>query len=188
MSDFIEDYSDQWGDNPAGLLDEYNYHPELTDELDQLDVESFNHEMLYKIVLWKVSRFPYITDELVNELKGIKQIAPKKHQEAGDILGKLLKTRGIALPMASTIFRFINPNAFQIIDTRTYRVLFPGKVKHPSKPQKITDGYINRSKEIYFRYLDRIHEVCSDKLPFDKADRILYQLDIKLGNKISKKT
>lgn len=188
MSDFIEEYGDQWGSEPTSLLDEYDYHPKLTDELDKLDAEKFNHETLYKIVLWKLSRFPYIADELVNELKGIKDIAPKKHQEARDILGKLLRTPGIALPMASTILRFINPNAFQIIDDRAYRVLLPGEAKYPSKPQKTTDGYIDKSVEIYFKYLDRMHEICSEKLPFDQADRILYQLDIKLGNKIGEKT
>ena len=188
MSDFIKEYSDQWGNNPASLLEEYDYHPELTGELDELDVEQFNYETLYKIVLWKLSRFPYITDELVNELKGIKDIQPKEHQNARDILGKFLRTPGIALPMASTILRFINPNAFQIIDDRAYRVLLPGKAKYPSKPQKITDSYINKSAEIYFNYLDRMHEICSEKLPFDKADRILYQLDVKLGNKIGEKT
>ena len=185
MISIIEKYSDQWGNNPTGLLDEYSYHSELTDELDKLDAEGFNYEMLYKIVLWKLNRFPYITDELLNELKGIKNIKPKKHREAQNILEKLLKTRGIALPMASTILRFINPDTFQIIDDRAYRVLFHEKKKYPSKPQKITDRYINKSTETYFEYLDKIHEISSEKLPFDKADRILYQLDIKLGNKIN---
>jgi hypothetical protein len=188
MNDFIKEYSDQWGDDPASLLDEYDYHSELTKELDDLDADNFNHEMLYKIVLWKLSRFPYVTDELVKELKNIKIIDHKKHKEARDTLAKLLKTPGIALPMASTILRFINPNAFQIIDDRAYRVLLPGEAKYPSKPQKISEGYINKSAEIYFKYLDRMHEVCSEKLPFEKADRILYQLDIKLGNKIGKRT
>lgn len=133
MSDFIEEYSDQWGDDPTSLLDDYDYHPELTGELDELDAKNFNHETLYKIVLWKLSRFPYISDDLVNKLKSIKVIEPKKHQEVRDILRKLLNTPGIALPMASTILRFINPNTFQIIDDRSYRVLLPGEAKYPSK-------------------------------------------------------
>lgn len=143
MSDFIEEYSQQWGDDPSSLLDEYDYHPELTAELDELEADEFDHEILYKIVLWKLSRFPYVTDEVVGELKGIADIETGKHQEARGILKKLLRTPGIALPMASTIVRFINPNTFQIIDDRAYRVLFPGEAKYPSKPQKITDGYID---------------------------------------------
>lgn len=188
MNDFIEKYKDQWGDNPSGLLNEYDYHPELTDELDHLDVTNFNREIFYKIVLWKLSRFPYATDELISQLKEVKEIAPKQHHKAKGILEALLKTRGIALPMASTILRFINPYAFQIIDDRAFRVLLPGEPKYPSKPQKITDTYIKKSIEIYFMYLNRMHEVCSRKLPFWKADRILYQLDIRLGNEIGKKT
>jgi len=188
VSDFIEEYNEIWGDNPADLLDDYDYHLELTKELDDLDPEEFNHETFYKIVLWKLSRFPYISEELISRLKDISSIEPKKHEESRDIIKDLLRTSGIALPMASTILRFLNPKAFQIIDDRAYRVLLPDEPKYPTKPQKITEGYLNKSIDIYFNYLDRIHEISSEKLPFESADRILYLLDIKLGNKIGSKT
>jgi len=89
--------------------------------------------------------------------------------------------------MASTILRFINPSVFQIIDDRAYRVLFDGEAKYPTKPVKITDKYINTSIDIYFKYLNELHRVCSEELPFEFADRILYKLDIQLGNKIGDK-
>jgi len=184
MSDFVYQYREIWGEVPLSLMEGYNYHLELTKELDELNPEELSRETFYKIVLWKLSRFPYITDKLLEVVKEAANIAPKDHNKARSIITELLKTPGIALPMASTILRFINPNTFQIIDDRVYRVLLPGEPKYPSKPQKITEGYLNKSIDIYFRYLDRVHEVSSKKLPFILADRILYQLDIKLGKKI----
>lgn len=184
MNTFIEQHKDFWGDDPSSLMEEYNYHPELTEELDSLTPDFLNKEQIYKIVLWKLNRFPYISNELMYMLKGVATIKPKKHKEAESMIRELLKTSGIALPMASTILRFINPNAFQIIDDRAYRVLLPGEPKYPSKPQKSISTYVEKSIDIYFKYLDRIHEISNENLPFSQADRILYQLDIKLGNKI----
>ncbi|OII59456.1 hypothetical protein BIW19_00170 [Pseudomonas putida] len=102
------------------------------------------------------------------------------------MLRKLLSSPGIRLPMASTILRFLNPNVFQIIDDRVFRVLLPGHRRYPNKPVNggKLDNYIKTSIDTYFNYLDAMHEVASEKLPFHLADRILYQLDIELGNKI----
>jgi hypothetical protein len=86
--------------------------------------------------------------------------------------------------MASTILRFLNPQTFQIIDDRSYRVLCPKKPKYPSKPPTLNDYYVDTSVELYCEYLDELHRVASKNLPFDLADRILYRLDILLGNAI----
>lgn len=190
MSDIIEKHKEVWGDDPRTLLNEYNYHPSLTKKLDDLNVESFNKEILYEIVLWKLSRFPYIEPTLMEDLKSVAKLKPKEHKGAKEALEKLLRSSGVALPMASTILRFLNPKVFQIIDDRAYRVLLPGEAKYPSKPAKITDRYIKTSINIYFNYLDELHKVTSEseKLPFEQADRILYQLDIRLGNSIGEKT
>jgi len=188
MSDIIEKYKANWGDDPRALLENYSYHTDLTRKLDALNADNFNKEILYEIVLWKLSRFPYMAPTLLEELKNVATIDPKKHESAREIIGKLLRSSGVALPMASTILRFLNPKAFQIIDDRAYRVLFPGNAKYPSKPAKVTDGYINTSIKIYFDYLDELHRVESEKLPFEQADRILYQLDILLGNSLGDKT
>lgn len=85
--------------------------------------------------------------------------------------------------MASTIFRFLNPDVFQIIDDRAFRVVCSNK-KIPTKPLQVTEKYLEKSCEVYFDYIDQLHEICNDTLPFKEADRILYLLDIKLGNKI----
>lgn len=188
MSEIIQKYSEIWGDDPRSLLHQYNYHPELTKKLDSLKPEDFGREILYEIVLWKLSRYPYVKSELLEQLKGVSALNPKEHEKARPTIESLLRSQGIALPMASTILRFLNPRVFQIIDDRAYRVLLPGRAKYPSKPAKLTDDYIKTSIDIYFAYLQELHQVSSEKLPFESADRILYQLDIILGNSIGEKT
>lgn len=185
MHEFIKQHKEIWDENPSKLLSEYNYNKELTEELDDLDPQNPSKEMLFKIVLWKLNRYPYISDDLIEDLKDISDL--EKHRDASKTIGKLLKTRGIRLPMASAILRFLNPDVFQIIDDRAYRTLQPGSRKYPEKPQKITGKYIQESTKIYFEYLDKIREISESApacFPFKKADRILYQLDIELGNKI----
>lgn len=150
VNDFIKKYEHIWDKNPKGLLEKYDYQKKLTDELDQLKPAQVDFETILKIVLWKVNRFPYINEDQVKKLKEVSNFT--EHKQAEVLLKELLMIEGIALPMASTILRFINPNVFQIIDERAYRVLFPDQKKYPSKPQKITDGYLNNSIAIYFAY------------------------------------
>lgn len=186
-SQFVSLHSKIWNNNPASLLRGYAYNPSLTKELDNLSPDLLTLECLYKIVLWKVNRFPIFANpaQLLTQLKLASGFEKKENARA--LLEMLLKTPGIALPMASTILRFINPNVFQIIDDRAYRVLFPGEKKYPAKTKKVSDTYVNESLRIYFDYLDRLQEICGPQLPFKDADRILYMLDKKIGNTLGKK-
>jgi hypothetical protein len=186
MEDIIKRYSNVWGDDPSSLIKQYHYQPELTEKLDALNAEDFDHQALLEIVLWKLNRFPRLEPSLLEELRGIGDFKPKAHREADTVLRKLLASPGIRLPMASTILRFLNPEVFQIIDDRAYRVLRPGEPSYPSKPANGAnlDRYLANSVDIYFKYLDVMHEIVSERLPFNLADRVLYQLDIALGNKI----
>ena len=131
----------------------------------------------------EANRFPKIDNSLIEKLRSLSALKPTQHREAEELLKEMLSCHGIRLPMASTIFRFINPKVFQIIDDRVFRVMkFNGKI--PIKPQIITDSYLQRCCDIYFDYLDELQEICDEKLPFEETDRILYLLDIKLGNRI----
>lgn len=184
MSDIIDRYKHVWGNDPRRLLENYTYQPELTSKLDRLQASDLNTETFYEIVLWKLNRFPQFDDALLESLKGVASLAPKEHRQAEAQLRALLQCQGIALPMASTVLRFLNPATFQIIDDRVYRIVQPGRTKYPTKPQKFGESYLAQSVSIYFDYLDALHEHACEALPFADADRILYQLDIDLGNKI----
>lgn len=184
MNEFIEKYAKHWGEDPTGLMKKYEYNPDLTAKLDQLNVEDLDREQLYEIVLWKINRFPVITDALIDQLKSLGSLKNGEHKKAKGLLKDLLSCKGIALPMASTILRFANPQVFQIIDDRAFRVLTDGSGSYPSKPQAVTEGYLEKSCTIYFDYLDKLCELQGENFPFEKMDRILYQLDIELGNSI----
>jgi hypothetical protein len=186
VEDFIKRYSNEWDETPLDLMNDYKYQPQLTGKLDGMDAKDFDQVALLEIVLWKLNRFPYLDSALINDLKSVAMLKPTEHRHAEALLHRLLGSSGVRLPVASTILRFLNPNTFQIIDDRTYRLLHPGAKLYPSKPAKGKSfkGYLTRSTDIYFRYLETLHTLSSEKLPFNLADRILYQLDRKLGNKI----
>jgi hypothetical protein len=184
MATIVERYKHVWGDEPQSLLDEYTYQPELTRKLDVLQASDLNTETFYEIVLWKLNRFPQLEEGLLDSLKALANLKPKEHRKAAPQLRSLLACPGIALPMASTVLRFLNPEVFQIIDDRVYRIVQPGKARYPTKPAKLSENYLNASASIYFDYLDVLHDLSCAALPFSDADRILYQLDIKLGNRI----
>ncbi|MGE4542772.1 MAG: hypothetical protein AB7D06_01560 [Pedobacter sp.] len=184
MSSIVDKYKHVWGAKPRILLSEYTYQPELTRKLDMLQPSDLNSEIFYEIILWKLNRFPKLESDLIGSLKEIAGLKPKEHRKAMSQLRALLRCPGIALPMASTVLRFLNPDVFQIIDDRVYRIVLSGKAKYPTKPTRVTENYLATSAMIYFDYLDALHEQCCAELPFSEADRILYQLDKKLGNKI----
>ncbi len=184
MVNEIEKLFKQANTTPQKIMDEeYKYQPELTKKLDNLEIEDFNRELFYEIILWKLNRFPQIDDELLEELKSLSKLKPKDHRKSEKILKKLLLSKGIALPMAATILRFINPKVFQIIDDRTDRIIF-GPNEKACYPKTITKANLDIAIGVYFDYLDSLHIVCTEDLPFEQSDRILYQLDIMLGNKL----
>ena len=72
--------------------------------------------------------------------------------------------------MASTILRFRNPNVYQIIDQRAYRVIYGKPLPNSQNAEK--------NITLYFKYLCAIHIICKKKgVDFKTADRILYMLD-----------
>ncbi|MDQ0591691.1 thermostable 8-oxoguanine DNA glycosylase [Chryseobacterium ginsenosidimutans] len=123
---------------------------------------------MLEIVLWKTNRFPEIDDDLIVKINELRKGYDESLSDY--ILIKLLNSKGFDLPMASTFLRFINPDYFQIIDQRVYRIIHGVNLKIPfSKPKKI---------ELYKKYLIDLKEACTIcNIPFSKSDRILYLLD-----------
>lgn len=163
---------------------EFNYQKELTEKLDGYSLEGysvdFNQEIINEIVLWKVNRYAKLPDEailLINKIDTNETILTSEQKElVSKILNILLKkTKGIQLPMASTILRFRNKNIFQIIDQRVYRILYREALN--LKPYK-NDEVIEDEIKMYFNYLDKLREKCQRfEIPFSESDRILYEAD-----------
>ncbi|PUB28155.1 hypothetical protein C8J95_10899 [Elizabethkingia sp. YR214] len=148
-------------------LPDFNYQEELTKKLDNKQDE-FTYETFLEIILWKTNRYPKVNNDLIFKINKLR----KEYDEAlaDDILIKLLEAKGFDLPMASTLLRFINPDQFQIIDQRVYRLLYGEELKIPfSKSKKIN---------LYKEYIVYLKSVCDNyKIPFSQSDRILYLLD-----------
>lgn len=167
---------------------EFKYQEELTNKLDAYSDE-FNQDVINEIVLWKVNRYAKLPDEAFKLLNKISANETVLTTEQKDIARKLLfilletKTKGIQLPMASTILRFRNKNLFQIIDQRVYRILYGESLV--LKPYK-TEQVIKHEIKMYFDYLDKLKGECEKReIPFPESDRILYMADKYYNKSIS---
>jgi len=150
----------------------YNYLPNLTRRLDQISNLSFNQALINEIVLWKLNRYVLIESNIFEELDKIKTINSGEHRSAEPTLKRLLETRGVDLPMASTFLRFRNPRAFQLIDRHAYRAIYGRSYA------LYTSTSIPKKIKTYFEYLDELHNLCESKsLVFETVDRLLYIFD-----------
>jgi thermostable 8-oxoguanine DNA glycosylase len=149
----------------------YKYQPELTKKLDALEGD-FTKTTLLEIVLWKLNRYPHLTDSLITGINDIRR--EYTEDKARDLLRIMLdkKNKGFDLPMASTVLRFACPEHLQIIDQRVYRFITEGKdkLKLPFNVEK--------KIELYFEYIKSLKAVCEKyQIDFKESDRIFYQMD-----------
>ncbi|MAE42553.1 hypothetical protein CMO93_02175 [Candidatus Woesearchaeota archaeon] len=167
--------------NQDKLNYEFNYNPEETAKLKKLFLERKENKPLSiddfrRVALWKYNRVLEISDELLQKLselgKTVKiDIYDKKVR---DIIGELIACKGIGLPLASSILKFLRPDIFPIIDVRAYRAIFGKKI--------YSTQY---TVSIYYKYVKEIYEIKNKlKLPLDKVDEQLYEFDIANNGKI----
>ena len=158
----------------------YDYQEELTSKLDKLSGD-FNQSIINEIILWKLNRYANIDDDTMFLLNKINEMDRKLNKSlTREILEKLLSTRGIGLPIASTILRFKNSSLYQIIDQRAYRLINDDELKIPNP--------IENQIDLYLAYLSKLRAVCkNNNILFKDADRILYEIDKKVNKKIKLK-
>lgn len=151
--------------------EKYNFQPKLTEELDAISTD-FDQEIINQIVLWKINRYAEIDNYTFSLLNSInKEVTFLNEALTKQILGNLLSTKGIRLAMASTILRFKNPKIYQIIDQRVYRFIYGQNM-----PKYFSS--IESQIELYLAYLQKLKNVCQEKLiNFEFLDRIIYELD-----------
>lgn len=151
--------------------EKYNFQPKLTKKLDLISSD-FDQEIINQIVLWKVNRYAEIDNETFSLLNSIKKEDTFLNESlTKQILEKLLSTKGIQLAMASTILRFKNPRIYQIIDQRVYRFIYGENM-----PKYF--GSIESQIELYLEYIEKLKNICQEKLiDFELSDRIIYELD-----------
>ena len=163
------------------FLYKYKYQPTLTAKLDALEILSFTQELVNEIVLWKSNKFAQLSNELLQGIENVKELHQGEHRKAEALIDSLLIVHGVGLPMASTLLRFRNPSAFQIIDRHAYRAVYGSKFRiYPSTPRKKQIG-------VYFDYLDELIKLCGQKLVrFEAIDRVLYQFDKDMNGELPK--
>ena len=145
----------------------FKYQEQLTNKLDS-NTTDFDQNILNEIVLWKVNRYASFDDETIALINSIKKEDSKINIElTSNILTKLLKTKGVQLAMASTILRFKNPEIYQIIDQRVYRIIYENQELKLNT--FLNEKNINARIELYYKYLIDLRLVC-DKLsiPLDR--------------------
>ncbi len=158
---------------------DFTYQKELTQKLENSSKEDFNQNLINEIVLWKVNRYAAIQEDVIHIINSINPNSSFLDIElTKKILTALLNTKGIRLPMASTILRFRNPLIYQIIDQRAYRFVYGKELKIP----------INKDSQIrcYIDYLQELRIITENKgWEFKILDRLLY-LEDKKNNKDKK--
>ena len=146
-----------------------------------------NLALINAIVLWKLNRQVEVDAALVDRIKnwGITDFSALKDEGGEDrkkfneILERLLNSKGIRLPMASTILKMFHPSVFPIVDQRAYRELMGKDFPDSSS--------VPRNIALYYKYArecHRYHEGCCPHIAFSNVDKILYQLDKNKGNTV----
>lgn len=176
-------------DNEFKLIDKdftFKYQFGLTEKLDST-LDNFDQNILNEIVLWKVNRYAYFPESLINRLNKIKNTDTIIDEKlTREILSSLLVLKGVALAMASTVLRFKNKNIYQIIDQRVYRIIYGSELK-TTKPKKKEE--IENQINLYLKYLEDLKKISIKlKIDYSKADRILYMADKRVNKKLKIKT
>ncbi|MGK0391511.1 MAG: endonuclease III [Maribacter sp.] len=159
---------------------EFKYQEELTKKLDA-DHSDFDQDRLNEIILWKVSKYARFSEEIISALNSMSTDSEGIDSEkTRSVLKMLLETKGVGLPMASTILRFRNKNAYQIIDQRVYRIINEGKIL------KLNNYRSKRNREqeieLYINYLNDLRKVCLKlDISFSESDRVLFMADKRIN-------
>ena len=143
-----------------------------------------NKDIINQIVLWKMNRRPQVAEELIDAIYKLEVL--KTPTEAADsertaqVVEGLLRSKGMQLPMASTVLHFYFPDMYPIIDQRAYRELY-GKdyPKNTIKVEVLVAMYMKYIADCY-----KYQQKNCPEIPFAKIDKVLYQLDKEKGNKV----
>lgn len=142
-----------------------------------------NRDIINAIILWKMNRMPHFDDELIDIIYSLDDIdTPEravKSAKVKKVLRKLLQTKGMKLPMASTVLHFYFPHVYPIIDQRAYRELYANEYPQYVKLDVMVDMYMKYIEDTWKYQKENCPEI-----PYEKIDKILYQIDKEKGNKV----
>ena len=164
----------------------YDDESEILDRISKVDKADYreNRDIINEIVLWKMNRRPQVEEKLIDAIYRLKKIETPIEAANSEITKQvvemLLLTKGMQLPMASTVLHFYFPNIYPIIDQRAYRELYGNDY-----PKNITK--MKLLVELYLKYIVDCYQYQQEKcpeVPFAKIDKVLYQIDKEKGLKV----
>ncbi len=172
------------------ILERYKYESDENIKLriSESDRDNYqeNRDIINAIVLWKLNRSVNISDETLSFLNDIDDLESPldalDNKKVSTLIYNLLASKGIRLPMASTILHFYYPKIFPIIDQRAYRELM-----NEEFPNYLSKDKLKRYTDLYLDYIKKSYEfnvtLCPG-IPFENIDKILYQIDKEKGNRV----
>ena len=164
----------------------YDDESEILDRISKVDKADYreNRDIINEIVLWKMNRRPQVEEKLIDAIYRLKKIETPIEAANSEITKQvvemLLLTKGMQLPMASTVLHFYFPNIYPIIDQRAYRELYGNDYpKNITKMKLFVELYLKYIVDCYHYQQERCPEI-----PFAKIDKVLYQIDKEKGLKV----
>ena len=74
---------------------EFEYLTDVTDELDKLQHSRFNINTIREITLWKLDRYVFISDDVIEKLNTLKSLKQLDEEKTTVVLDALLKSKGV---------------------------------------------------------------------------------------------
>jgi hypothetical protein len=160
----------------------FEYNNDETTSLNKLanGNSQIDLELLRRIALWKFDRVLDVPNDTLEKLRAVATDRDLcvDSKETQLLIEELIGCRGVGLPMASTILKFLRPDVFPIIDVRAYRALYGTK---PYFSQSTNRKNIQR----YLAYTAEVQSI-SRRLgpPLRDIDEQLYEFDKKFNGAI----
>ena len=174
--------------NYQEILNRFTYddESEIMDRISKVNKSDYreNKDIINEIVLWKMNRRPKVEEQLIDAIYGLECVrTPLEASESeltAQVVEALLRSKGMQLPMASTVLHFYFPDVYPIIDQRAYRELYGEEYpKYTTNVETLVKMYMSYIADCYRYQQERCPEIS-----FSKIDKILYQLDKEKGFKV----
>ena len=164
----------------------YDDETEIMDRISKVDKADYreNKDIINESVLWKMNRKPQIAEKLIDAIYSLDVVKTPleaaKSELTTQVLELLLLSKGMQLPMASTVLHFYFPSIYPIIDQRAYRELYGEEYpKYITKVETLVKMYMKYISDCY-----QYQQKQCPEIPFAKIDKVLYQMDKEKGFKV----
>ena len=155
----------------------YEINTSGCDDDGKVGNQEWSREALYRVVLSELGKFPKIDEQLFTDLTRAAKLTPGKHLEGKDIFCRLLCCENIGFTVATAIFKFLNPEVFQVLNSHCGQIVMGDSLPPSRFSMEDYESYADAASEYYFRYLDKLRDLTRGNVEFRNADALLGQVD-----------